>query len=89
MLREVYIPSIVSSAVASLRLGATFSLLAAVVAELVASDKGIGFEILTAQGNLQNDYVMAGVLIIACLSFAVDRLLVILERHLMAWKVGT
>lgn len=86
LLREVYIPSIVPVVTASLRISATFSLLAAVISEMIASQKGIGFQILNAQGNFENNYVMAGVLIVALLAFILDRGFVLAERRLMRWK---
>lgn len=86
LLREVYVPSITTSAIASLRIAATFALLAAVISEMIESQKGIGYEINVVAGNLQNNDVMAGVLIITILALAIDRILLLLERRLTRWR---
>ena len=81
LLQQVYVPATLSAVISSLRITATFALLAAVVSELIASTSGIGYEISSAQQNLQADFVLAGVLIVAAIAFFLDRLLVLFERR--------
>jgi NitT/TauT family transport system permease protein len=86
IIREVYIPAVTSSVVASLRVTVAFSLLTAVLAEYLASQEGIGYEIQQAQNNLQADYAIAGVVIIALIAVIIDMALRLIERRALIWR---
>ncbi len=86
MVRDVYIPAITSSVVASLRVTVAFSLLTAILAEYLASQEGIGYEIQQAQNNSQANYAMAGVVIIALIAVCIDMALRLLERRALVWR---
>jgi NitT/TauT family transport system permease protein len=78
---NVYIPSALGAVLTSLRVTTAFALIAAVLAELLASTSGIGFEIQQASTSLQSSFVVAGVLIIAALGLVIDRIIVIFDRR--------
>jgi NitT/TauT family transport system permease protein len=86
IVRDVYIPSILGSVVASLRVAVAFAFTTAILAEFLASQAGIGFEIQQAQTNLQPNYALAGIIIIGTMAFIIDRLLVLLERSMVRWE---
>jgi NitT/TauT family transport system permease protein len=86
IIREVYLPAVTSSVVASLRVTVAFSLLTAVLAEYLASQEGIGYEIQQAQNNLQADYAIAGVVIIALIAVIIDLALRLIERRALIWR---
>lgn len=88
LIRDVYIRAIVGSMTASLRITAAFALLATIVAELISSTQGIGFEIEIAQQNSQPNFLIAGIILIGVIGFAVDRILLLTERGLSQWQVG-
>jgi NitT/TauT family transport system permease protein len=88
IIKDVYVPAIVGSVTASLRVAVSFSLLAAVIAELVASNSGIGFEINTAEQNSEPGLLIASIIIVALLGFILDRLLLVAERHFSTWKIS-
>ncbi|OLT18631.1 hypothetical protein BJF78_00490 [Pseudonocardia sp. CNS-139] len=52
LVRQVYVPAVLTWIIAGLRLSAAWSLLAAVVAEYLGSNRGIGYEIAAAQQQL-------------------------------------
>lgn len=81
LIQQVYVPATISAVMSSLRITATFALLAAVVSELIASTAGIGYEVSSAQQTLRADFVLAGVLIVAVIAFCLDRLFVLFERR--------
>lgn len=83
---NVYIPAIVSWITSSLRLGGAFALLAAVFAEFLGSNGGIGERISSAQQQLMNNDVMAGVFVIAVVALLLDRILVFVERRFDRWR---
>lgn len=86
IVRDVYVPAVTSSVVASLRVTVAFSLLTAILAEYLASQAGIGYEIQQAQQNSQADYAMAGVVIIAVIAVCFDMALRLLERRALVWR---
>jgi NitT/TauT family transport system permease protein len=86
IIREVYIPAVTSSVVASLRVTVAFSLLTAILAEYLSSQEGIGYEIQQAQNNSQADYAIAGIVIIALIAVIIDMALRLIERRALVWR---
>lgn len=86
LIREIYIPSVIAASAVSLRLAAAFSLVGAVFAEYIASQAGIGYEILTAETQSQPDYEVAAIFIIAIIAFIVDRITVLIQRRFTTWQ---
>jgi NitT/TauT family transport system permease protein len=86
LITNVYLPALVSWITSSLRIGAAFALLAAVFAEFLGSNGGIGERILVAQQQLENNDVMAGVFVIAIVALLLDRILVFAERRFSRWR---
>jgi len=89
LVRDVYLPAIVGSMAAILRLTAQFCLLGAVFSEIIASASGIGHEIAIAQTAQVANYLFAGVFIVAVMGFTLDRVIRRIERHFLTWRVGT
>ncbi len=85
MFRFVVFPASLPSIFIGLRLalGATFGSL--VAAELIASDSGLGWLVLTAGDYIRTNIVLAGVIVIGLIAIALDRLMVVLERRLVPW----
>jgi NitT/TauT family transport system permease protein len=86
LLVEVYIPAILTWIIASLRLSLAWALLSAVIAEYLGSNKGLGFLVATGQQSLQANVVIAGILVVATVSVALDRLLIHAERRMTQWR---
>jgi len=85
MFRFVVFPASLPSIFIGLRLalGATFGSL--VAAELIASDSGLGWLVLTAGDYIRTNIVLAGVIVIGLIAIALDRFVVVLERRLVPW----
>jgi NitT/TauT family transport system permease protein len=77
---HVYVPSALRAALTTARVTAAFALIAAVIAEFLASTGGIGYEIQQAQQTVQPKFAIAGILIIATIGLIIDRLFVLFER---------
>jgi NitT/TauT family transport system permease protein len=86
LIRYVYIPQVVTGIVSSLRVSASWSILSAVIAELLLSDKGLGYRIGVAQTALNADGVASGIIVVSLLGYTVDRLLLRLEMGLTSWR---
>lgn len=85
VLRFVVLPSALPSLLTGTRiaLGAGWSTL--VAAELVAATRGVGFMIQSAANFLATDVVLAGILVIAGVAFALELLVRLAERLLVGW----
>jgi NitT/TauT family transport system permease protein len=86
--RDVYAPALFGTLIASLRVTASWSVLAAVIAECIAASSGIGLIISEGQAELQNDVVLAGVVVVSTMVFVIDRSLVLLERRFASWRLA-
>jgi sulfonate transport system permease protein len=78
----VVLPHAVPTLFTGLRLGFTKAWLSLVVVELVASSEGLGYLIVYGRQLFQLDLVMAAVVIVGAIGFAIDRLLDGAERRL-------
>lgn len=85
VLWHVLLPSALPSVLTGVRiaLGAGWTTL--VAAELVAAARGLGYMIQSAAQFLVTDIVIAGILVIAALSFAFEALLRLIERLFLPW----
>lgn len=83
---KVIMPSAVPSIITGMRLGATYSLLMLVGAEMVGADSGLGYLIMNAQYLLSVHLAYVGVIIVILLGLLVNFALVCFEKRLTSWK---
>jgi sulfonate transport system permease protein len=76
---EIVLPHAAPTLFTGLRLGFTKAWLSLVVVELVASSEGLGYLIVYGRQLFQLDLVMAAVIVVGAIGFAIDRLLDALE----------
>jgi NitT/TauT family transport system permease protein len=88
LIRDVHLRAVISSMTASVRITAAFALLATIVAELVSSTEGVGFEISHAQQNSQPEFIIAGIILVGVIGVLADRILLLAERLLSRWQVS-
>ena len=67
---------------------ATTSATAAVVAEFVASDRGLGYLLLQYNGNLETPMVFAVIVLLSLIGLAVYYVVEIIERITIPWHVS-
>jgi len=77
----LYVPAVMTWLVVSLRLSATFSLLAAVVAEYIGARAGLGHLIAAGRSALDASEVLAGVFFLGVMALVFDRLLLRVQRR--------
>lgn len=77
---EIVLPHAVPTLFTGLRLGFTKAWLSLVVVELVASSEGLGYLIVYGRQLFQLDLVMAAVIVVGAIGYAIDRLLDVVER---------
>lgn len=69
-----------------IRYGLTHAWLALVAVELLASSEGLGFMIVYGRQLYQLDVVLAAVVVVGAVGFALDKVLALVENHLLRWR---
>lgn len=69
-----------------LRIGATLSVIGAVVGEFVGADRGLGFLINVGRGEYDTALVFAAVFTLIALALALYGLVLLLEHRLLSWQ---
>jgi len=77
------LPMIMTGARISLAVG----MIVIIASEMVAADRGLGFMILTAQQTFSTIELYVGIVTIAMIGFAGDRVLRVLRKRLCAWHI--
>jgi len=87
MLGMLELPAALPVLLGGLRIGATLSVIGAVVGELVGADRGLGFLINVGRGQYDTALVFVGVLTLVCLAVTLYSLVLWLEKRLLRWKM--
>lgn len=85
ILELIILKSALPAVVDSLRITLGWAWTYLVVAELVAANSGLGYQILKAQRYLQTDTIFAGILLIGLLGLLSDQLFRIYHKTLFPW----
>lgn len=86
MLSKVVFPAALAPIWNGIRYGLTHAWLALVVVELLASSEGLGFMIVYGRQLFQLDVVLAAVVVVGAVGFALDKLLALTEAWLLRWR---
>jgi NitT/TauT family transport system permease protein len=86
MLRLLEIPAAMPVFLGGLRIGATLSVIGAVVGELVGADRGLGFLINVGRGQYDTALVFVAVFTLVVMAMGLSGLVVFLETSLLAWQ---
>lgn len=79
-------PSAMPVLLGGLKIGATLSVIGALVGEFVAADKGLGFLINVSRGLYDTAMVFVTVITLIAMTLALYSIVVLLERRLLAWR---
>ncbi|WP_369820951.1 ABC transporter permease [Pseudorhodoferax sp. Leaf274] len=85
---EIVLPHALPTLFTGLRLGFTKAWLSLVVVELVASSEGLGYLIVYGRQLFQLDQVMAAVIVVGAIGYAIDRGLDWAERRVASGRPG-
>lgn len=83
---RVVIPAATPFLMVGMRIGLGASWSTVVAAELIAADKGLGYEMMHAQTYYDLPTIFVGLIAIGTVGLLMDRLLLWAERHLTAWQ---
>lgn len=86
LLRRVVFPAAFPPIWNGVRYGMTHAWLALVAVELLASSEGLGFMIVYGRQLFQLDVVIAAVIVVGAVGFAMDRILALIEKRLLRWR---
>lgn len=85
---KVALPHALPTLFTGIKVAAALSATAAVVAEFVASDRGLGNMLLEANGNLNTTMAFGAIFVLTALGFALYALVELVERWLIPWHVS-
>jgi ABC-type nitrate/sulfonate/bicarbonate transport system permease component len=88
ILWRVILPAASPYVVTGLRIGLSIALILVTTAEMIAGSKGLGFFILDEERSMNSINMYAGVLVVAALGYALNRLFLIIEARAMKWRHG-
>jgi len=86
LLRYLEIPAALPVFLGGLRIGATLSVVGAVVSELVGSDRGLGFLINVGRGQYDTALVFVAIFTLILLALVLYGTVILLERRLLSWQ---
>jgi len=85
-LRYLEYPAALPVLLGGLRVGATLSVIGAIVGELVGSDRGLGFMISLGRGQYDTALVFVAVITLIVLASVLYGLIIWLESRLLSWQ---
>ncbi len=87
LLRRVVLPAAMPSIFTGLRIGLGISWTAVIVSEMVAVKSGLGYVLWDAYYVGRMDIVLADMVSIGIMGFLSDRLIVLIERRVLVWRM--
>lgn len=88
VLRKVVLPSAVTWVFNGLRLSVPYALIGAIVGELIASNKGLGYLLANASGQYDTSGMFAALIAIMILALALNYAVKVVEKKAMPWKAA-
>ncbi len=86
LVRHVYLPSVASSVLGSMKVAVGFAFTGAVVGEFVAASRGLGYLLSFAQSTYNSALMFALILLILVVVLLIFGLAGRLEKHLLRWN---
>lgn len=83
---KLELPHALPSMFSGIRIAATYSVMGAVIAEWVGSDKGIGYYMMLQKASYRTDRMFLSISIIVILSLLMHTAIVLLEKGLVRWN---
>ncbi len=86
VVRRVVLPSALTAIFVGLRVSVPYALIGAVVGEMMASNRGVGFLLTRATGQFDTAGAFAALFILVVISATFNAIIVALEKYLLRWK---
>jgi len=88
MFLKVRLPNSLPTLFAGFKMAAITATVGAVIGEFIGGDAGLGYIILTAQGDLQTDLSFSAIIVLTLLGFLLYFGVEFLERLLIPWHIS-
>jgi NitT/TauT family transport system permease protein len=86
ILRRVVIPATTPYIFAGFRVAVPVAMIVVVITEMISSADGLGYLVIYSLSSLRTDRMLAVVVVIACIGYALDKLLVLARNRLIYWE---
>jgi NitT/TauT family transport system permease protein len=86
ILRRVVVPATAPYIFAGFRVAVPVAMIVVVITEMVASADGLGYLVVYSLSSLKTDRMLAVVVVIAALGYALDKVVVLLRDRLIYWE---
>ena len=88
MFLRVILPSASPAILSGMRVGVGTAFIVVIVAEMLAVQNGVGYRILESREYMWSNKILAGMLVIGLMGFAIDAALLSASRALLKWHPG-
>jgi sulfonate transport system permease protein len=88
ILWQIILPGASPYIVTGLRIGLSIALILVTTAEMIAGSKGLGFFILDEERAMNSANMYSGIVVVALLGYALNRLFLLIESRAMKWRHG-
>jgi ABC-type nitrate/sulfonate/bicarbonate transport system permease component len=88
ILWRVILPAASPYVVTGLRIGLSIALILVTTAEMVAGSRGLGFYILDEERSMNTANMYGGIILVAGLGYALNRLFLLVEARALGWRHG-
>ncbi|MGH7767485.1 MAG: ABC transporter permease, partial [Candidatus Binatia bacterium] len=89
ILREIALPAAAPYIATGLRVSLPIALILVTTSEMVVGSSGLGYFILDEERSFRTREMYAGIVVVALLGYALNRLFVALENRAIAWHRGS
>jgi ABC-type nitrate/sulfonate/bicarbonate transport system permease component len=86
ILRRVVIPATAPFIFAGFRVAVPVAMIVVVITEMVSSADGLGYQVIYAMSSFKTDRMLAIVVVIAALGYALDKAVVLARDRLIYWE---
>jgi len=86
ILRRVVIPATTPYIFAGFRVAVPVAMIVVVITEMISSADGLGYLVIYSLSSLKTDRMLAVVVVIAFIGYALDKLLVLARNRLIYWE---
>lgn len=86
--RKIRFPTALPHIFSGLKVAATLAVVGAVVGEFVGANKGLGYVLLVANGNLNGPLLYAGLIVMSLIGIVLFAAIEILERLVLPWHAS-
>jgi NitT/TauT family transport system permease protein len=89
ILLKVLVPSAMGWALTGVRIAIPYALIGAIIGELIASNRGIGYLIASSASGYDTAGVFAALIVLTVLAIALNAVVDVIDRRLSRWKVDS